>query len=94
MALLCRLQILLASHGIVTQPDGMILITPPQPESFSTAFQQTVTVSHGLKDCTAVMVCLKGKSGLINGLWINSTTVLHEQFNFISELRGTCKDLT
>ena len=75
-ALLCGLQTPLASYGIVTQPDSEALQTPPQPNSFSKAFQQAVTVAHALIDGTAVVVCLQGKLGAINGLGINSSTIL------------------
>lgn len=65
-----------ASQGMITQPDSKILITSPGPNSLSKAFQPAVTVAHGLIDCTAVVVYLQRKLGVINELGINSSTIL------------------
>lgn len=74
----------LASYRTVTQLGSEILITLPQPSLFSKAFQQAVTGAHGLIDCTAVIVCLQGKLGVINRLGINSSLYHSEQLNFLS----------
>jgi hypothetical protein len=79
---------------MVTQSDAQILITPPPSNSFSRDLQQAIAVAHGLTNCTAVIVCLQGKLGVING-W-GSITVWYwsEQFNFLPNWRGKHKELT
>lgn len=73
---------------MVTQLDGGRILMPRLmivavvtstilANSFSKVFQQTIIMAHGLIDCTAVIIYLQGKLGVINGPGINISTILN-----------------